>query len=67
MKAAQSDPRPYAYYDLMRQSKDPKFLRLQMVIHAKEHGVKAAARALGSTPRTIRKWLGRFKGKAADL
>ena len=31
-----------------------------MVIYAKEHGVKPAARLYATTPRTVRKWLLRF-------
>lgn len=65
VEAGQTDP--HQYYDLMRHSKDRKFLRLQMVSHARNHGIKAATRAFGSTPRTVRKWLGRFTGKADDL
>ena len=49
--------RPYAYYSVMRQSQDPRFLRLQMALYAKAHGVKPAARAFKVTPKTIRKWL----------
>jgi hypothetical protein len=54
--------RPYAYYSVMRQSQDPRFLRLQMALYAKAHGVKPAARAFKVTPKTIRKWLARFDG-----
>lgn len=59
--------RPYAYYTVMRQSQDPKTLRLRMALHAREHGVKAAARAFHSTAKTVRKWLKRFDGKLASL
>jgi transposase len=38
-----------------------------MALYAKEHGVKAAARAFKSTPKTVRKWMGRFDGKLASL
>ena len=62
-----TDMRPYAYYTVMRQSQDPRFLRLRMALYAKEHGVKPAARAFKVTPKTIRKWLGRFDGKLASL
>lgn len=62
------DPvRPYAYYTVMRQSQDPKLLRLRMALYAKEHGVKPAVRAFHSTPRTVRKWMNRFNGKLASL
>jgi len=59
--------RPYAYYTVMRQSQDPRFLRLRMALYAREHGVKPAARAFKVTPKTIRKWLKRFDGKIASL
>lgn len=67
MNEASADMRPYAYYTVMRQSQDPKMLRLRLVLHAKEHGVKPAAAAFKTTPRTVRKWLGRFDGKLASL
>ena len=50
---------PIPYDTMMRQSKDPKFLRYKMVQYAKEHGVKPAAKAFGTTPKTVRKWLNR--------
>src|SRR3989338_11304202 len=52
---------PITYYQLMRISKDKKQQRYQMVIYAKEHGIKPTARAYDTTPKTIRKWLRRFK------
>jgi len=44
----------------MRLSKDKKQQRYQMVIYAKEHGVKPTARLYATTPKTVRKWLVRF-------
>jgi RNA recognition motif-containing protein len=44
----------------MRLSKDKKQQRYQMVIHAREHGVKPTARLYATTPKTVRKWLMRF-------
>ncbi len=32
------------YYDIMRKSKDKKFIRYQMINHAKEYGIKPTAR-----------------------
>jgi transposase len=58
---------PIPYYDMIR-AQDHKFsLRLQMVLHAQSHGVRPAARAFGSTPKTVRRWLERFRegGRAA--
>jgi transposase len=50
----------------MRQSKDPKYLRLEMVRYAKEHGIKPAAREFSTTPKTVRKWLRRWDEKTFD-
>ncbi|MBL7141274.1 MAG: helix-turn-helix domain containing protein, partial [Planctomycetes bacterium] len=58
---------PYCYYTVMRDARDPKHLRLQMVRHAHAHGVKAAARAFHTTPKTVRKWRDRFDGTLASL
>ena len=52
---------PVPYYDLMRHSSDPRFLRLRMVRYALEHGVKPCARFFGTTPRTVRKWRDRYQ------
>ena len=48
---------PYDYYTEMRHAIDPKHLRLRLVRYAQEHGVKPAAQAFGSTPKTVCKWL----------
>jgi len=52
---------PYQWYQVMRLSKDKKQIRYQMVIYAKEHGVKPTARLYATGPKTVRKWLKRFK------
>lgn len=52
---------PYPWYQVMRFSKDKKQQRYQVVIYAKEHGIKPAARTYATTPKTVRKWVGRFK------
>mgnify|MGYP001610655437 FL=1 len=51
---------PYAWYQVMRLSKDKKQQRYQMVIYAKEHGIKPTARLYATAPKTVRKWLKRF-------
>ena len=51
---------PYQWYQVMRLSKDKKQQRYQMVIYAKEHGIKPTARLYATTPKTVRKWLMRF-------
>jgi len=44
----------------MRLSKDKKQQRYQMVIYAKERGIKPAAKTFATTVKTVRKWLRRF-------
>jgi len=34
----------YTYYNIMRKSKDKRFIRYQMVLYAEEHGKKSAER-----------------------
>lgn len=53
--------RPYEYYDVMRQSKDPKHFRYLMAIGALEQGVKPTARDFQTTPKTVRKWRDRWE------
>jgi len=50
----------------MRESKDPKYLRLELVRYAKEHGIKPAAREFSTTVKTVRKWLRRWDGKTFE-
>jgi hypothetical protein len=45
----------------MRISKDKKQQRYQMVIHALDCGIKPTARLYDSTPKTVRKWVWRFR------
>jgi len=52
---------PVKYYTIMRQSKDPRWLRYEMVRYARDNGVKPAARAFNTTPKTVRKWLKRWQ------
>jgi transposase len=49
------------YYTLMRQSKDPRLIRYQMVQFALKDGVKPAATEFNTTPKTVRKWLCRWQ------
>lgn len=51
---------PYQWYQIMRLSKDKKQIRYQMVIYAKEHGIKPTARFYATGPKTVRKWVRRF-------
>jgi transposase len=45
----------------MRQSKDKKQWRYQMILKAIDDGVKPAARMFNTNPHVVRKWLKRFK------
>ena len=58
--------RPYKYYHIMKQSKDKKQLRYQMVQHALKQGIKPMARAFHTSPQTVRKWTNRFKAYGCD-
>jgi transposase len=58
---------PYPYFTVMTESKDSRYLRLRMVQHARSVGVKAAARAFHTTPKTVRKWRDRFDGTLGSL
>jgi len=46
---------PIPYYDMIRQSKSPEYIRLAMVQLAREEGIKPAARAFRMTVLTVRK------------
>ena len=46
---------------MIRQYKDPKQWRYELVRYAKKHGVKPAARYFNTTPKTVRKWLNRWE------
>ena len=52
---------PYQYYQIMKQSKDKKQWRYQMVLRAIDSGIKPAARFFNTSPGVVRKWLKRFK------
>ena len=45
----------------MKKSKDPKFLRLQMIKYAMKYGISAAAKAFKVTRKTVYKWLSRHE------
>jgi transposase len=52
---------PYTYYDVMRKSKDPRYLRHQIVLAVEKQGIKATARAFGCSRNTVRKWYRRWR------
>ena len=49
------------YFDLVREMKNAYNHRLRLVQHARQHGIKPAARAFATTVPTVRKWLRRFQ------
>lgn len=55
------------YCSPMGQSKDPRYLRLKMVQLARQHGPKQAAKLLGCSHTTVRKWRERYDGTLASL
>ena len=54
---------PVPYFDVVRQMKNPFSYRLCLVTHARQHGLKAAARAFQTTVPTVRKWVRRFRAQ----
>jgi len=52
---------PLSYYQNMRNCKDKRAHRYQMVQYTFKHGVKPTARVFHTSPPVVRKWLGRFK------
>jgi hypothetical protein len=54
---------PYKYYHIMKDSKDKKQWRYQMVQKALNDGIKLTARVFHTSPPVVRKWLKRFKSQ----
>ena len=52
---------PLRYYPMLRQSKEPTYLRFELVRFARTHGIKPAARQFSTTVKTVRKWLRRWR------
>ena len=52
---------PLSYYQIMRNCKDKRAHRYQMIQYALSRGVKPTARVFGTSPPVVRKWLTRFK------
>jgi transposase len=52
---------PVPYFDVVRHMKNAFNYRLRLVTHARQHGIKAAARAFRTTVPTVRKWLRRYE------
>jgi transposase len=51
----------------MRQSKDPRILRLRIIQHAYAHSIKAASRCFHTSIKTVKKWLRRFDGSLESV
>lgn len=49
------------YWKLIREMKNPYNHRLRLVSYARQHGLKAAARAFQTTRPTVRKWVRRYQ------
>ena len=56
-------PTPGPYFEVVRQMSNAFNYRLRLVAHARQHGIKAAARAFRTTVPTVRKWLRRYAGQ----
>ena len=56
------------YYELYRMKADRYLLRQKLVAYARQHGVKATARAFGCSRNTVRCWLRRYRpGQSSSL
>jgi transposase len=56
-------PAPVPYFDVIRQMPNAFNYRLRLVTHARQHGIKATARAFRTTVPTVRKWLRRYEAQ----
>ena len=52
---------PAPYFDLIREMRSAYNHRLRLTQYARQHGIKAAARAFQTTLPTVRKWLRRYQ------
>lgn len=50
------------YWPMMQHRRDIRYWRLHLVQFARQHGNKPAARAFGTTVKTVRKWTRRYNG-----
>jgi len=57
---------PTKYYQIMKNSKDKKIIRYQMVVYGQKNGIKPAARAFSTTTNTIRRWMIRYEKEGYD-
>ncbi len=54
-------PAPLLYFDLIREMKNAFNHRLRLVAHARQYGLKDAARFFHTTLPTVRKWVRRYQ------
>jgi transposase len=54
---------PVPYFEVIRQMKNAFSYRLRLATHARQHGIKAAARAFSTTVATVRKWVRRYQAR----
>lgn len=54
---------PVPYFDVIRNMPNAFDYRLRLVTHARQHGLKATARAFSTTVPTVRKWLCRSQAQ----
>ena len=54
------------YSEQMKNSKDKKIYRMQMVQYARQHGIKNASRTFKTTVKTVKKWVRRFAEKSYE-
>jgi transposase len=57
---------PIKYYTHVRLQDDLRSLRYHMIQYALRNGIKPAARMFNTTPKTVRKWLNRWKRGLED-
>jgi transposase len=57
---------PVPYFEVVRQMKNAFNYRLRLVTHARQHGIKAAARAFRTTVPTVRKWGRRYEAQGLE-
>jgi transposase len=54
---------PVPYFDVVRHMKNAFNYRLRLATHARQHGIKAAARAFQTSVPTVRKWVRRYEAQ----
>ena len=55
------------YYSRVLAGQDLKSVRYHMIRYALAYGIKPTARLFGTTPRTVRKWIERWRANPLDF